>query len=231
MPNTRFTLKPIILASFLLLAPASAWAMQIFVKIASPSKTIALEVENTDSIENVRSKIQDKEGIPPNLQLLTFAGHTLVDGTTLADYNIVKDSMIHETTLVASSNTTPGYTFRRQVQNLKNEHPVYVAPAAPILTLSTSTLPAFPDTTQGQVSAAQSITISNTGTATLSGLLIGATGEFATSTTCGTDLAVGSSCDILTTFNPVSIGALTGNLSIAGTSITTANVTLIGNGL
>lgn len=100
-------MKKILFVCVVLLLPHSAHAMQIFVQTSS--ERITLEVEPSDSIENVKAKNQDKTGIPPDSQRLVFENDLLEDGRTLSDYNIQATDVID---LVTLSGGVATFTFR-----------------------------------------------------------------------------------------------------------------------
>lgn len=90
-------LRTLVAALTIYLALAvSAQAMQIFVRTPT-GKTISIEVDFNDTIETVKIRVQEKEGLPSDRQRLTFAGRELENGRTLEYYNIQKETTLFVT--------------------------------------------------------------------------------------------------------------------------------------
>ncbi len=95
MKQTTKRLFGVLLCLVLVMAFASpAFAMQIFVQVGTGEEPITLEVELSDSVENVKAKIEDKKGFPLEQQTLMFGEKTLENDKTLADYNIKEKSTL-----------------------------------------------------------------------------------------------------------------------------------------
>lgn len=91
--NKKYSIVLVVIISTLLFLPCNLKAMEVYVK-TSYDKTLTLEVELSDTIDNIKAKIQDKEDINPEYQTIKYNSSILEDNRTLADYNIQEQSTL-----------------------------------------------------------------------------------------------------------------------------------------